>query len=60
MRPKFYILHDIPGRLRLHIPVLRENQDYEEIQSMFSSLRGIQDDTHSAHYSNHADSVHIG
>ena len=43
MRPKFYILHDIPGRLRLHIPVLRENQDYEEIQSMFSSLRGIQE-----------------
>ena len=42
VRPKFYILHDIPGRLRLHIPA-RENQDYEEIQSIFSSLRGIQD-----------------
>ena len=43
MRPKFYILHDIPGRLRVHIPTLRKNQDYEEIQTMFSSLKGIQD-----------------
>ena len=43
MRPKFYILHDISGRLRVHIPTLRKNQDYEEIQTVFSSLRGIQD-----------------
>ena len=43
MRPKFYILHDIPGRLRVHIPALKRNQDYEEIQTVFSSLRGIQD-----------------
>ncbi|MCM3676651.1 hypothetical protein M3699_23095 [Peribacillus simplex] len=43
MRHKFYILHDIPGRLRVHIPALRGNQDYEEIQTMFSTLRGIQD-----------------
>ena len=43
MRPKFYILHDIPGRLRVHIPALRKNQDYEDIQTMFSSLKGIQD-----------------
>ena len=43
MRPKFYILHDIPGRLRVHIPSLRKIQDYEEIQTMFSSLKGIQD-----------------
>ena len=43
MRPKFYILHDIPGRLRVHIPALKRNQDYKEIQTMFSSLRGIQD-----------------
>lgn len=42
MRSKFYILHDIPGRLRVHIPALRKNQDYEAIQTMFSSLRGIQ------------------
>jgi hypothetical protein len=27
----------------VHIPALRKNQDYEEIQTMFSSLRGIQD-----------------
>ena len=43
MGPKFYILHDIPGRLRVHIPALREYPDYEQIQSMFSSLRGVQD-----------------
>ncbi|ANS52383.1 hypothetical protein BM86_20355 [Bacillus thuringiensis] len=42
MRPKFYILHDIPGRIRLHIPALRDNTKYDEIQTMFSSLRGIQ------------------
>lgn len=43
MGPKFYILHDIPGRLRVHIPRLTEHQDYEQIQSMFSSIRGVQD-----------------
>ncbi|MGE7768320.1 HMA2 domain-containing protein [Peribacillus sp. NPDC096540] len=42
MRPKFYILHDIPGRIRLHIPALRDNTKYDEIQTMFASLRGIQ------------------
>ena len=42
LRPKFYLLHDIPGRLRFHIPALRENQNYEEIKSIFSSLKGIQ------------------
>jgi hypothetical protein len=39
---KFYLLHDIPGRLRLHIPALKENQNYEEIKTIFSSLKGIQ------------------
>ena len=43
MRPKFYILHDIPGRLRVHVPALRRNQDYEALQTLFSSLKGIQD-----------------
>lgn len=43
MRPKCYILHDIPGRLRVHIPALKKNQDYEGLQTMFSSLKGIQD-----------------
>ena len=43
MKPKFYILHDIPGRLRVRIPALRKNQDYKDIQTMFSSLKGIQD-----------------
>lgn len=42
MGPKFYILHDIPGRLRFHIPALRDNMKYDEIQTMFSSLKGIQ------------------
>ena len=43
MRTNFYILHDIPGRLRVHIPALRKNQDYAALQTMFSSLKGIQD-----------------
>jgi hypothetical protein len=42
MSPKFYILHDIPGRLRIHIPVIRIDQEYEEIKTMFSTLRGVQ------------------
>ncbi|MGG2092607.1 HMA2 domain-containing protein [Bacillus sp. S13(2024)] len=42
MGPKFYILHDIPGRLRLQITALRDNTKYDEIQMMFSSLKGIQ------------------
>ena len=42
MRHKFYILHDIPGRLRVHVPAFRKYQDYEDIQTMFSSLKGIQ------------------
>jgi hypothetical protein len=41
LRPKFLLLHDIPGRLRLHIPAM-ESQNYEKIQSIFSSLKGIQ------------------
>jgi hypothetical protein len=41
VRPKFYILHDIPGRLRLQVPALRDNPDHDEIQTMFSSLQGV-------------------
>ncbi|WP_338448498.1 hypothetical protein R4Z09_20040 [Niallia oryzisoli] len=41
MKHKFYLLHDLPGRLRLHIPAI-ENQNYEEVQSLFSSLKGIE------------------
>ncbi|TYR81470.1 hypothetical protein FZC66_06390 [Priestia megaterium] len=41
MNPQFYILHDIPGRLRLQIPSLRDKTDYEEIEHMFSSLNGV-------------------
>ena len=41
MRYKFYILHDIPGRLRVHTPALRKRQDYEAIQTMFYSVKGI-------------------
>ncbi|MFJ7932184.1 HMA2 domain-containing protein [Peribacillus sp. NPDC096448] len=41
MNPKFYVLHDIPGRLRLQIPSLRDKTDYKEIEHMFSSLKGI-------------------
>lgn len=43
MRAQFYILHDIPGRLRIHIPALREHSDDKQIQTIFSSLRGVQD-----------------
>ncbi|WP_210611013.1 HMA2 domain-containing protein [Priestia flexa] len=41
MNPKFYVLHDIPGRIRFHIPALKDKENYEEIEHMFSSLKGI-------------------
>ncbi len=41
MEPKFYILHDIPGRIRLQIPALRDKTSHAEIETMFSSLKGI-------------------
>ncbi|WP_191559769.1 HMA2 domain-containing protein [Metabacillus idriensis] len=41
MNPKFYILHNIPGRLRLQIPSLRDRMDFKEIEQLFSSLKGI-------------------
>lgn len=43
MDPRLYILHDIPGRLRLYIPMLSIHHEYEEIKTMFTSLRGVQD-----------------
>lgn len=41
LKHKFYLLHDISGRLRLHIPALKNLND-KEIQSFFSSLKGVQ------------------
>ncbi|WP_028403023.1 HMA2 domain-containing protein [Ectobacillus panaciterrae] len=41
MEPKFYILHDIPGRIRMQIPALRDKTSYDEIEKMFSSLKGV-------------------
>ncbi|MBT2736085.1 HMA2 domain-containing protein [Bacillus sp. ISL-7] len=41
MNPKFYILHDIPGRLRLQIPSLRDRMNFKEIEQLFSSLKGV-------------------
>lgn len=41
MNPKFYILHNIPGRLRLQIPSLRDRMDFKEIEQLFSSLKGV-------------------
>lgn len=43
MDPSFYILHDIPGRLRLHIPVLSNYHKYEEIKTAFTPIKGVQD-----------------
>ncbi|MGE8205666.1 HMA2 domain-containing protein [Heyndrickxia sp. NPDC080065] len=42
MEPKFYILHDIPGRIRLQIPALIDQTSYQDIENMFSSIKGIQ------------------
>ena len=42
MEPKFYIVHDIPGRIRMHIPALCDKTAHQEIEKMFSSLKGIQ------------------
>ncbi|MGG1218286.1 HMA2 domain-containing protein [Priestia endophytica] len=41
MNAKFYVLHDIPGRMRLQIPSLRDKTNYKEIEHMFCSLKGV-------------------
>ncbi|MFC0524476.1 HMA2 domain-containing protein [Pontibacillus salicampi] len=42
MDATFTIIHDIPGRLRLIIPALYDKKDYEQINQMFSSIKGIE------------------
>ncbi|MCP3028734.1 HMA2 domain-containing protein [Halobacillus sp. A5] len=42
MQGTFSIVHDIPGRLRLIIPALYDKRDYNQIQDMFTSIRGIE------------------
>ncbi|MGR9047494.1 HMA2 domain-containing protein [Halobacillus faecis] len=42
MQATFSIVHDIPGRLRLIIPALYDKRDYDQIQDMFTSIKGIE------------------
>jgi hypothetical protein len=42
MEGKFFIAHDIPGRIRLIIPALGERKDCHSIEKLFSSLNGIE------------------
>jgi len=41
MKLRFYILHDLPGRVRIHVPALQDKTSYKEIEKMFSSIKGI-------------------
>ncbi|MDQ0257285.1 hypothetical protein J2S74_004743 [Evansella vedderi] len=41
MNGNFAIMHDIPGRLRIIIPPLGDNKDYEKMEEMFASLSGV-------------------
>jgi hypothetical protein len=43
MNDTIYIAHDIPGRIRLIIPDLRERKDYQSIEKLFASLKGVTD-----------------
>ncbi len=38
---KYKIVHAIPGRIRLSIPILENMRDYDSIQMMFESITGI-------------------
>lgn len=39
---KYEIIHAIPGRIRLAIPILENMRDYDSIQMMFESITGIE------------------
>jgi hypothetical protein len=41
MDSSIYIAHEIPGRIRLIIPGLRERKDFKSIEQLFSSLKGV-------------------
>lgn len=42
MRPTYTVLHDMPGRLRLQIPMLRNQSSHNEVEMFFSAIKGIQ------------------
>ncbi|MBM7705064.1 HMA2 domain-containing protein [Metabacillus iocasae] len=41
MEIPYYILHDIPGRIRLRIPTLSNRKKHEEIERFFAEMKGI-------------------
>lgn len=41
MYVKYKIVHAVPGRIRLSIPILKDMRDHTSIQDMFESISGI-------------------
>lgn len=39
---KYKIVHAVPGRIRLSIPILKKTKDHESIKLMFESITGIE------------------
>lgn len=38
---KYKVVHSIPGRVRLHIPILRQMDEYASITELFESIKGV-------------------
>lgn len=41
MKNRFHIVHDIPNRIRLIVPALAGRKDYEQINKLFTQVKGI-------------------
>ena len=38
---KYKVVHSIPGRVRLHIPILQQMDEYASIAELFESIKGV-------------------
>lgn len=38
---KYKVVHSVPGRLRLHIPILKQMDEYSSIEELFQSIKGV-------------------
>lgn len=38
---KYKVVHSIPGRVRLHIPILKQMEEYASIAELFESIKGV-------------------
>ena len=38
---KYKVVHSLPGRVRLHIPILKQMDEYASIAELFESIKGV-------------------